>query len=572
MRNKIRLFFPTQRCPTLFRFWGLFRALLCLLSFSSLNSCTSWTQRDLLPKEAYLPVSQALLNAAPQSALASFPSGESGGFLTETEKAWLQVLGGDTKGALTRLRPMTEDLAARQTLSISGSLSTFFYKELEDSYYPAEHEVIFVHLVAATAYAKDEQCQQALVELRRAAFYLQGQFEHTRPQFDHGAFRLWNAFLWHYCGEWESARIDLRVAAKLTQNSQLARLAETATPPAYLELILEGIGPEAKQDEKSQTDVIFVSALQRPLAEQITQVEARSSISTLDIYPRLVERNRLLDEVMQSSRYYVDWTGYTLASSAMYSASVVGAGTLIAGGIGLIGAGVVGGIYIAAASHSAELGGIVGASLATGGLWMIGRGIDVGSTGTKTATDMRKQGLDRSAGFRFLRYIPDAFTLSWQAPEKVATTESSIIMLDSTEPLPSQAEVSPKREIKLNRQRKLSLLPSDPITRMAAESVSKGPLIADPEIYLTEQAVSREDAKEFCRILGSMLDKSFVLPHADLLRTGLKSKVWELANSQEFPVWTLDSPCSRFALDTRRLLKSESCPHLALVACLAVHE
>ncbi len=548
MQNRVPIF--------LLRFWLV----------STLVGCTAWSQRDLLPKEAYSPVSQALLTSQPQRALDFFPKGESGGFLTETEKAWLQVLSSDPRGALTRLTPMTEDLAARQTLSVSNSLSTFFYKELEDSYYPAEHEVIFAHLVAATAYAQLDQCQQVLVELRRAAFYLQGQFEHTRPQFDHGALRLWNAFLWHYCGEWESARIDLRVAAKLMQDPHLGQLAETATPPAFLELILEGIGPEAQQDDKKQTDVVFITAGHHSKAKQVAPGASLATASTLDLYPRLVERNRMLDEVMQSSRYYVDWTGYTLASGAMYGASVAGAGTLIVGGIGLIGAGVVGAIYVAAAANSAELGIIVGTVLAGGGAWMIGQGIEVGSAGTSRAAHLRKQGLDRSVGFRFLRYIPDSFTLHWDPQQKESSIEEALVVLDSLKPSPD-APTQPGANGKRPNAR-LSLSPSDRLTRMAAQTLAKGPLFHEPDVYLTEQSLSRGEAKEICHIMGIMLKTTFAQPRAEMVRSWLNTRDWGLVAKQENSVWTLDSPCSRFALDSRRLLKSDACEHLALVGCL----
>ena len=47
------------------------------------------------------------------------------------------------------------------------------YKETEDGYFPAEHELIVFHLVTALAFIQKSRCADALVEARRAGRYLE---------------------------------------------------------------------------------------------------------------------------------------------------------------------------------------------------------------------------------------------------------------------------------------------------------------------------------------------------------------------------------------------------------------
>ena len=192
---------------------GLPRVLLVLvLAASQLGGCATWTARDMMQKKDYAPVRAAHAAGKPERALANYPEKEVGGFITTVEKGWLHLLAGSEN--IDELRAISNDLEARQTLRISEATTSFFYKETEEGYYPAEHEAIALHLILSTQYARLGKREQARIEVARASRYLEQQYGPNRI-FDDPFLRLWSAALWTYCGEWGHAQVDLRVAAKL---------------------------------------------------------------------------------------------------------------------------------------------------------------------------------------------------------------------------------------------------------------------------------------------------------------------------------------------------------------------
>src|SRR5437764_1019327 len=75
----------------------------------------------------------------PDRAIAAFPAGEKGGFVTSVEKAWLTQWEGHWDPGL--LQSHAETLEHRQQILLSHEAATFWHQENEEDYVPAEHEV-----------------------------------------------------------------------------------------------------------------------------------------------------------------------------------------------------------------------------------------------------------------------------------------------------------------------------------------------------------------------------------------------------------------------------------------------
>ena len=87
----------------------------------------------LLTKEQYGPSRTALALGAPAEALARFPHGEEGTFITTMERTYLSLLQGRPDiDALARYSERIED---RVRYQVSRELKSFFYVETPEGYY-----------------------------------------------------------------------------------------------------------------------------------------------------------------------------------------------------------------------------------------------------------------------------------------------------------------------------------------------------------------------------------------------------------------------------------------------------
>lgn len=214
-------------------------------------------------------------------------------------------------------------------------------QESEEGYVPSEDEVVTLHLVAAMGYLKLQRWEDAEVEARRASFYLENQFNEHQPHFDDPALRLWLAGVWPALGEWDSARVDLRVAAKLSADepeirTRLTKLAD-GEPPAEFDVFFAGVAPELKWIDGHQAPQIL-TPVGPPTHEVVFSTEAW--------FRHHQERNTVLRDTLVKSNYmaqYLTVEGSTavVRGGGHSLAFVIGTAGVVLG-LAIIG----GGIYI----------------------------------------------------------------------------------------------------------------------------------------------------------------------------------------------------------------------------------
>jgi hypothetical protein len=191
----------------------------------SLSACTSQT---LIRNKDYSDSVLAFKSGQPEDALQFFPKQEDGGFITTIEKSWLRLWTHKSEDP-KKLLQLSQSLDERNFTRISRETEYFFYSETEEGYIPAEHEVIILHLLAATYFIKEEKWDSARVEAKRATFFIQSYVKDVdKVAFDDPALRLWLGSLWAALGEWEEAKVDFRRASTMTGDKRLEKLAQRA--------------------------------------------------------------------------------------------------------------------------------------------------------------------------------------------------------------------------------------------------------------------------------------------------------------------------------------------------------
>ncbi|PJZ49337.1 hypothetical protein [Leptospira saintgironsiae] len=374
-----------------------------LLSLSLCVSCSS-----LLKREDYALSKKEWSKGNPKSALASFPSGERGTFITVLEKAILGLF--TPEKDISRLQDIAEENKARLRFSASRELRSFFYSETPEGYYASEAEVIFLHILLGFYYAKKEQYEEALVEARYASNLLNGEWS-AEGQFDDPNLRILLASLWTACGDWQEAKIDLRAALRLSPKSVwLRQYAYLEQAPKNIFLVLGGPGPEPFMDP--ETNLNFVRGL-RKLGFQFKG--ERSELSWVDLegiqdklylspstqnwYQRHLDRDNSIHEIIDDSKYFQLVTLSTTKQASILAAKVTGS-ILTGAAIVALGAGIT---YLGAQAHSSEIGG-AGILIAISGFQLAGRMIQ---SSIKTSKKEFSEDIDISSNYRYVRFLPE---------------------------------------------------------------------------------------------------------------------------------------------------------------------
>lgn len=383
--------------------------LLSLLPWAP--GCTTLTQSDLAKRDEYALTMSSLAAGELDQARLAFPKKEAGGFITSLEKGWLAVL--DGKPDTEPLLPIGRNLESRKTLSARKEAKSFFYKEAEDGYYPAEHEAIALHLVTGFAFAEQGKWPEAKVEARKAAFYLQNDFG-SEPGFDDPALRMWLAALWAATGEWQSARVDFRAMAGMGKEYAWAKtFADAEAPPAELAVVFAGPGPDVGWNPHDGNDldhIVFIPGTDVPKLETAAGA-APHFASAAAWYARHQERDRAIRDVLKTSRYMAEGVLPATAAGVTATAGVAAGTTIVAGGIAL-GAGVaVGGIYVAVTYLTGDLAGYVALFSLAGGYLIIDKSVDVAGDvidkSSDAAGDMLDEGFNPTNSYRYVRFLPD---------------------------------------------------------------------------------------------------------------------------------------------------------------------
>lgn len=371
-------------------------------------SCSTLTKVETAKRTDYMPSMYYLSQGDPTAARMSMPKAEPGGLITTVEKGWLDLLAG--KADPVSLRKMSDDLESKKTFKIVSESKSFFYKESQDTYFPAEHEVIATHLITGFSYVQKGDLGAARVEAKKAGFYLQNDFKQDE-EFDAPGLRIWLAALWAVCGEWDSARVDLRVVGKMGENYEWARkISGLARPPKTIALVLSGAGPDLMWDRQAarfEGGLRFVSISSKS-SFNLGNIKIQDGADSSQWYTRHIYRNFLIKDLMSDSRY--------MAESII---PVGAAGSLVVAGTGLgvaVGAAsVIGGIGVAWYGLQALGTGSTAGELAM--LPIIG-GVGIGSFGIKkgkeiiagskkASNDIIDSTISPADAYRYIRFLPN---------------------------------------------------------------------------------------------------------------------------------------------------------------------
>lgn len=359
------------------------------------SGCT--TTQILRDKDYQYPMS-AFRSGNAEKALDVFPKREEGGFITSIERAWLGFW--SDRPDVDSLLKQTRTFDDRKFVSLTREAKIFLTQESEEGYVPSEHEVVILHLVSAMNHMALEKWDEAEVEARRAAFYLQNPFNENQPHFDDPALRIWLATVWSALGRWDAAQVDLRRAASLSGDVRLRELAERSQAPANVTLTFDGVGPDLEWRPSS------------PLPDFKTPGEAPKDVgltfATSPWYEHHRERNTVLRDSLVKSNYMAQYIGIETLDTASRGVGSAGAITLGVAGVTTGIAIVAGGVYLAAAAGlSGEALGyvlIAGTGLATyayDGAKQMYRDVH------RSADEEEKRRLEDLRTYRLVRFMPN---------------------------------------------------------------------------------------------------------------------------------------------------------------------
>ena len=375
-------------------------------------------QSTYLTAAHYRASVSALSSNSPQQALAQFPTGENGRFITDMEKVYLNILQGNPEIDVLREHAVSIDRRARY--EVSEDLKAFFYADTPEGYYPSEHEIIWMHILLGWGYAMRGDMASARVEARRVGWLLDSPWS-EEGHFDDPMLRILAASLWAMAGEWEDAAVDLRRAARLDESLLWAQtLGDAAQQPRHLVLVLGGIGPapcwNPKQDYNLLRGLRHIEFKPQGVrrAVELTDRSGRNvpvfrSPDSSYWYVRHWQRNNAIRELVEDSRY-----GHTVLLSSARFAGMIGAGTVVGVSAGTLILGAGAGItYLSAEAGSGE-GVLLGlAVMLAGPVYAYDL---IRSTASESVGDLR-QDLDVSGRYRFVRFLPEYVWVGWSREE-----------------------------------------------------------------------------------------------------------------------------------------------------------
>jgi hypothetical protein len=519
-----------------------------------LCSCASMHKSDLLSKADYLPTRTALNTGNLADGLRLFPrEKEAGGFITTLEDGWLRFLNADPDPE--RLRLISDGLEARKTLKIRREMKSFFYKVAADEYFPGEHEVVMLHLLTALGYAFRGDRAKAVIETRRAARYLQKEFgDHS--EFDDPGLRMILASLWIYAGDWSSAQVDLRVAAKLSQKESIRLLAEQDAAPKDLHIMFQGVGPEVVWDPDlnwnlvgAMTNIKFTNGAED--SPSTVNPLTLASFGTKNWYERHQERNVFLRDIMMNTRYAFDASASVTAAGTSAMLGYTGAALVMALGVGS-GAAV---IYYASSKLPSYLAGyVVPIGLGLGLLGIAG-GVGIWEETSKQSRAILDEGADSSVYYRFVRFLPTQIFAEWDNEDFLLPSKLQKAFIKKIGVLDSQDGRS-----KLSFH---SLLQSELNHSMRAAGIHYDIAIADRELGFSE-------AQKFCDNIDSSL------PNTQLVKSPVFSEVLDDVRSRNrvlTHLWaveetSVDAPCRIFQIDLEKLRTPIDCEIPQATVCV----
>ncbi len=347
-----------------------------------------------------------------RAALETFPKKESHGFLTDLEKNWIRFWIDQSKPEELVTQSNTVEL--RQMTSIVHDASAFLVGPSEDGYYPAEHEIIFLHLLAGFSFIDQKKYAEARVEAKKASELLQRPSPSTgTTDFDDPALRIMMSSLWWLLGEWPEAQVDLRRAHEMSNSPYPENFGPN---PKMLSLYLNSLMPESDWS-KAEDRPVFIYDL--PKLEGAEFIQPNSPwvyhFSTEPWIKWHLRRSDELRDVMIKSNYMAQYLSAKTKRGLTEGLGFLASGTVKALGVIAGTAIVAGGLYIAAQAHSG--GELPSAIVATGFLvgqksWKAGDRIT--SDVSLSAKREEENDIRNIQVYRYMRFLPASIRLSNQ--------------------------------------------------------------------------------------------------------------------------------------------------------------
>jgi hypothetical protein len=377
--------------------------LISIVLFTSNCASEKFSQR-----EDYQIARDFLLNADPEKALVSLPQKERGSFIVALEKAYLSILAG--KPELNELQKQRDASQKRLRFSAGREIKSLFYLETPEGYYASEHEIIWMHILLGWGYAMQSEADKSCIEAKSASALLSSEWS-PEGRFDDPMLRILVASVWAMCGNWESTKVDLRVAYSLNKKlTWIPPLIAKEYSPATMYFILGGGGAEPIWDPKTNINLIRgIRNMRFDLPTQFVDMDLKDSKNQIvklqkgpnaeNWYERHFVRDNSIHEIVEDSSYFQNSIASTLVAAGKTTGGVALGLIIITGGIAL-GAAVV---YLGYLAESGEVL-VAGIMLA---VVSVGYGFEVGSKQISESLDEWSEEMDTSEYYRYVRFLPE---------------------------------------------------------------------------------------------------------------------------------------------------------------------
>lgn len=377
---------------------------------------------QIIEKSEYQTTAEHLKTENVAMALNKFPKKEKHHFVTLLEKVYLQLLNTDDKS--TSHTPEFEMLLAasraiqeNEKTSLSNELDQLFFIKTNEGYYPANHEVFWMHLMLGMTFVKKKQIDKARVEAKRISELFARVDMKGRPFYDNPGIRLLAASLWIMCGEKENALVDLRVL----KQGAVPTIMNTDTDPIDWEITFKGIGfyPEMDTSSFANKFIGFKALKFKSTVAEKDLVGNRQTapviFSSLQWHEDNLIRNEEFKDTIQKSKYMSRMFKSEFEYQSLNLLTSIAAGTVMVAGITIGVAIVGGGIYLAATSGATGAGDAIMYIGATGflvGAEVYQQGMKFYDSTQNKIQSERKEYQDASRYYRYVRFIPDYFFLN----------------------------------------------------------------------------------------------------------------------------------------------------------------
>ena len=371
---------------------------------------------ELLTRDDYADSHYALAEGDVEEALKRYPSGEEGAFITTMERAYLHLLRGEPD--IDALRYYADLIEDRFRVVVSREVKSLFYVDTPEGYYASEHEVIWLHMLLSWGYSLRRQYEKGCVEARQASHLLTARWS-EEGHFDDPTLRAILGVLWAWCGSWEDAAVDFRVAAELDPALTWAReLSQRETPPRNLFLVLGGVGPTPYWDADLQLNPM------RGLRNLGFEMQGQRNDLSIGLgtgaaplhltpgaapwYLRHLVRDNAIQELIGDSQYGAE-SVYEVGRYTVQQGAAIAVWTVITLGGVVLGAGI---IYIAIQAGGDSSGDLAGVGV---GIMLAGYGMGKAVYNDMTRGSGRRleQRTDPSYYYRFVRFLPEYAWIGW---------------------------------------------------------------------------------------------------------------------------------------------------------------